>query len=222
MRKCRSRQWSASCAWPSHWSAMPTPPVKATVPSTTSSLRWVRLLRRPTLYHLSGRYCWMSTPASHARQVVLIAMPAVQHHVDLARHARLGGASANWVPMSPDPVDVGRGDGALHAADRPSIAGKIVAVRGRSLRSAPWMMPGPETLTPISQRNLRVVGRVAISILRSSDFSSVLNLAAGDDQQRRQDGDDRPGRTLTAPACGHRGRSREGRPHCGRSPFSVA
>ena len=32
-----SRQWSGSCAWPCQTSATPTPPVKPTLPSTTSN-----------------------------------------------------------------------------------------------------------------------------------------------------------------------------------------
>ena len=40
---------------PAHMSAMPTPPVKPTLPSTTSSLRCVRLLSRRRLYQRSGR-----------------------------------------------------------------------------------------------------------------------------------------------------------------------
>ncbi len=55
-RKWESRQWSGSWAFPSQLSAMPTPPVKPTRPSTISSFRWVRLLSRPRLYHRSGWY----------------------------------------------------------------------------------------------------------------------------------------------------------------------
>ena len=47
-----------------HLSAMPTPPVKPILPSTTRSLRWVRLLRRLSVYQCGGWYFSISTPAS--------------------------------------------------------------------------------------------------------------------------------------------------------------
>ena len=52
--KCESRQCRGSWASPVHRSAMPAPPVNPTRPSTTSSLRWVRVLARRTLYQRNG------------------------------------------------------------------------------------------------------------------------------------------------------------------------
>ena len=53
--KCVSRQWSGFSAVPSHWSAIPTPPVNPMRPSTMRSLRCVRWLSRRRLYQRSGR-----------------------------------------------------------------------------------------------------------------------------------------------------------------------
>src|SRR6478672_733710 len=63
-RKCESRQCSGSCACPDHLSAIPTPPVNPILPSTTRSLRCVRLLTREKLYHRRGWYLSTSTPAA--------------------------------------------------------------------------------------------------------------------------------------------------------------
>src|SRR5207249_12211590 len=47
-----------------HQSATPAPPTNATVPSTTSSSRWVRLFRRLRRYHVKRWYPATRHPAS--------------------------------------------------------------------------------------------------------------------------------------------------------------
>src|SRR5512134_1188777 len=58
-----SRQWSFILPLPTHFSLTPEPPVKPTVPSTTSSRRWLRLLALCSDQGRTGRYRCTSHPA---------------------------------------------------------------------------------------------------------------------------------------------------------------
>ena len=88
-----SRHSSGPRALPRHWSAMPAPPVNATRPSTISDLRWVRLLKRPSLYQRIGLYqaTWQPPPSSVFRiSAPMVARPdRIEQDLDAAARLRL-------------------------------------------------------------------------------------------------------------------------------------
>ena len=102
-----SRQWSGSWASPVHLSAMPTPPVKPIRPSTTRSLRWVRLFRRPRCDQCGGWYFSISTPAdfiSSTSAWSIFCEPTQSSRMCTLTpaRARSARASANSLPIAPD------------------------------------------------------------------------------------------------------------------------
>jgi len=107
MRKCVSRQCPGPCASPAHSSAMPTPPVKPTRPSTTRSLRCVRLFIWASVYQRSGLYFSTSTPAaviSSTNLSSILPAPTASKMTctltpALARSAR---ARLNAAPIAPE------------------------------------------------------------------------------------------------------------------------
>ncbi len=106
-RKCESRQCSGSCAWPDHLSAIPTPPVKPTFPSTTRIFRWVRLLTRWKLYQRSGWYLSTSTPAAFILSMysffaLLLPTQSRRTWTFTPALALSESASANSSPTAPD------------------------------------------------------------------------------------------------------------------------
>jgi hypothetical protein len=106
-RICMSRQMSGWSPWPRHASAMPTPPVKATRPSTISSLRWVRLLMRSMSYQRSGwKYSKCTPPARRACTTSsCMRVEPTQSASTCTRtpaRARSVSAATNWREISPD------------------------------------------------------------------------------------------------------------------------
>ncbi len=101
-----SRQWPGSSQLPVHSSAMPTPPVKPTRPSTTRILRWVRLFSLCRVYQRVGRNQATLAPASSSRSISersILAAPTASSSTltSTPASARSARASANSGAMLP-------------------------------------------------------------------------------------------------------------------------
>ena len=161
MRKCVSRQWSGSCALPVHSSAMPTPPVKPTRPSTTSSLRCVRLFMRAEGVparaggNLRPRRRPPSSRSSSPRPSSGCRAQSSSTCTLTPARARSASASANCLPIVARPVDVGLEVDASCCAPRiaSSMAGKIWSpLTQRARRGCRGTSAGPSS-TPMARRN---------------------------------------------------------------------
>jgi hypothetical protein len=85
---------------------MPTPPVKPVVPSTISSLRWLRYWRRRTAYGFGGRKKQTFTPASRILRTSLRSICAAPTASTITLHSTPAVAfsqsvSATSVAISP-------------------------------------------------------------------------------------------------------------------------
>src|SRR5829696_1716811 len=108
MRRWVSRQWSGSSAFPVHSFEVLTPPAKPTSPSTTRTLRWVRLSCSQKRRLLTGRKYSRSMPASRmaatcARASHREPMASRSTRTRTPARARSHRASANSETMSPVP-----------------------------------------------------------------------------------------------------------------------
>ena len=126
-----SRHWDASLASPSHWSAMPNPPLKATSPSQINTLRWPRCEVCVTRQLVRGRNHSTCAPAEAMRPMRSLSMPPrpSESSSTLTRtpaRARSLRAPANRSPTDPAQCPkVDRSTVARAAATASSMAGRI-------------------------------------------------------------------------------------------------
>src|SRR5262249_2589064 len=90
MRAIVSRHTGPLTPGLAHQSATPAPPTNATVPSTTRSSRWVRLLRRARLYQGSRWYGSTRAPPRGARVGRAVEGAEAADRVHDERHAHAG------------------------------------------------------------------------------------------------------------------------------------